>query len=325
VKVRPGSRFVGSKRSSVRPNRNLYLATIAIAVVVVTSGCARPAPSISRKSVITSVTPLGSIARNIVGNRFDIVSVVSSRQVTTGRIPPPSRLEIEALESNAAAAIFMGGFDSAIAEAISTTASDEIETRLISEASPTVASTGEFPWVDPIAALGVAAEIRNFASSLAPTEKSHFDRNLREFTVALTNVQEVVSQTASSVPPGRRKVAATSETMRPFFERYGFRYFSVISEGGSKALADTMKREGITVLYVNGFGSETGRDLASELIGSGVGAFQGELFDALLPGPAGSLYHTYFGLVIENARQAFGPLGADLARLEELRPADVAP
>lgn len=292
--------------------------------VALAAGCARPTLGTSRKTVITSVTPLGSIMRNVLGEGFDVVSLVTPRRVASGRLAPPASFEVEALESNTAGAIFLGTFDSGIAEAISDVAGGEVPTWLISEITPAV-MVGEFPWVDPIAAQAVATEVRNIALKLPASDREHLDRNLEEFTSALGRIHEVLSDTASAVPVGRRKVAATSESMRPFFERYGFGYFSPESEGGASGLAVTMKREGITALYVNGFGSDQSRDMAQEVLRAGEGSFQGVLFDALLPGPAGSLYHTYFGLVIENARQAFGPLGADLEKLDGLRPVDVAP
>ncbi len=302
------------------------IALLSVAFLLVGSGCISGSRGDQERTVVTSLSPLGSIMRNVMGDRIGVLSLASPRDVHTGRLTPPTRLEVQSLERELVGVVLAGGVDAAFAEAVTSVTGPGTRVWVLAELTATVGSSpSAAPWVDPDAARSVATEVRNIAVSLAPADGPYFERNLENFFRALDNIDAAISQTASSVPPSRRKAAGTTESMRPFFERYGFRYFSEASEGGPEALAATMRREGVTVLYVNAYGAAEDAKRADRILEQAGGSFRGTLFDAALPGPPGSLYHTYFGLLIENARQAFGPLGAEMSRLDELRPVDVAP
>ncbi len=302
----------------------LVLCATVAAALVVTNGCARSGNEPPRNTVLTSVTPLGSIMRNVFGDRLAVESLVTPDSVASGRIEPLRRFEIEALEERAIGGIFLGTFDREMAIAVSDAIAPSIYTSLLSELSPSLVAIGDFPWVDPLTAQAIATEVAKVASDLSPQNRDYFGRNLNEFASALRRIDEVISETASTVPAERRKIAATTESLRPFFARYGFTYFSATSSKDPASFAETIMKEGITAVYVNEFGSNSSIQFAREAMKAAGAQFQGRLLDAGLPGPAGSLYHTYFGMLIENARQAFGPLGADLSKLDSLRPVDVA-
>ncbi len=302
------------------------LALLSVVFLLVAGGCALESRGSQEMTVVTSLSPLGSIIRNVMGDRIGVVSLASPRDVHSGRLLPPTRLEVRFLQPELVGVVLAGGVDEAFAEAVTSVTGPETRVWVLADLTATVGSSrSSLPWVDPDAARTVATEVRNIAVDLSPADRPYFARNLEDFFRALDNIDAAISHTASSVPPSRRKAAGTTESMRPFFERYGFRYFSEASEGGPEALAATMRREGVSVLYINALGAAAAAERADRILELAGGSFRGTLFDAALPGPPGSLYHTYFGLLIENARQAFGPLGAEMSRLEELRPVDVAP
>ncbi|MER3396558.1 MAG: hypothetical protein C4319_07230 [Acidimicrobiia bacterium] len=304
------------------PPSRLFVIAVLTASMLISISCPNAASKSRNKTLLTSVTPIGSIMRNVVGDKFDVVSLTTPREIAEGRLRPPSNSEIAALSKTAAGAILFGTFDKDAVEVVSDTFSNSFSTWTLSDS---MRSSQTFPWVDPIAAKEIAIRVVNIATQLVPSETEYFRRAAGEFSAALTRVDRVISDTASTIPADGRKLAATTESLRPFFERYGFSYYSIESEGGTSALAARMRSEGISVVYVNAFGSSHYGELAREVFEDSGARLQGDLFDARLPGPVGSQFHTYLGMLIENARQAFAPLGADVSRLDSLSPVDVAP
>jgi ABC-type Zn uptake system ZnuABC Zn-binding protein ZnuA len=300
------------------------VACFAVSAMILVAACSAPPTTIRKRNlIVTSLPPLGSILRNLAGDRFEVVSVVPERILAAGVLQPPP--QIERLGKEATAGVFLGTLDSEVASQFERSSTAPFESLSIAELSPDIVSSGPIPWLTPEGGRRIARLLEGFLRSLDARSAEYFSDNLFDFERSLYRIEETISATASTLPSASRVAAGTTDGLRPFFEFLGFDYTSQESLKQDASLAEAMKTKGVAAFYTSYFdprGSKVGTSRIPDTVEV---KFQGALFDVILPGPAGSLYHTYFGLLIENARMVLGAAGADTEPLDNLSPVDIAP
>lgn len=278
-----------------------------------------------RDLVVVSFNPLGSIVRNLLGEEIATVAAISERSVAAGSVGPAP--ELGGLMRHAKGAVFVGNLDAQAATATAGYLPNEQMSLILLEASPTLASLGEFPWITPEGGRMVARLLARHLPAFG-VDRSRVEENLQKFELALGRIEEAISRTISTVPVDRRLAVGSLERLRPLFRYMGYEYVSLERTENAPAPGAVPELSAANAYFVSSFEADAQMRVATDFLRASAtqrSAIQrvGMIYDAVLPGPAGSHFHTYFGLLIENARSVLGASGADISILEELSPVDV--
>lgn len=301
-----------------------FLAIVAF-LGLVAQGCGAQGSTPERDLVVVSFNPLGSIARNLVGEEIGVVAAVSERSVAAGSVGPMP--ELGGLMRHAKGAVFVGNLDAQAAAAAAGYLPDEQMSLILLEASPTLGSLGEFPWITPEGGRMVARVLAQRLPAFG-VDPSRVEENLERFESALDRIEEAISRTVATVPVDQRRAVGSLERLRPLFRYMGYEYVSLEQMGNAAGPGAPPDLSVAKAYFVSSFEADAQMRVATDLLATSSSQRSathrvGMIYDAVLPGPAGSHFHTYFGLLIENARSVLGASGADVRILDELSPVDV--
>lgn len=321
----------------------LVLPVVLAPALIVLPGCAGKSfkGSDGRPLVVTSITPIGSIIRNVAGDRAQVETLVPSGGTAYGYRLSDSDHE---LLERSSIAIFNGmGYDDTLMAEVSNTAQGaypviEFGTLLITaEASvavtPAIAPAlpqSPFVWLDPLASRAFAAITRDALIRIDPGSTTAYRENFDRFVASVERINSAISDTISTIPIGSRSVYSQVDVLDHYSARFG-----LISLGGSRSFNSPPPDAPAA--------ASIGRSLAPLSLPAifSTAPTTAPSFDEIarlsrvqmvvmvrfedLPGPPGSLSHTYFGLLIENTRLIAQALGGSSDPLGGIRPNDTAP
>ena len=308
------------RRDSRRVAGALVAATALIATV---AGCTSSTTSKSsgdRKRIVVTYSILGSLVKEAVGDRADVVEIMPN-----GADPhewEPSAKDIAQL--NAADLIVRNGLglegglkralDRAAEKGVPTfVASDHITVRTVGQGEglpngdpdQTVGATDPHLWMDPltledvITALGPALAERGIDASAG----------VATVTGELSRLNDQVSRILSTVPAANRNLVTGHESLGYFANRYGFTLVGAIipsltTQAGASASALSQLVAKVRQLHVRAIFTEIGTPpQVAEAIGSETGVTVIELATHNLP--ADGKYSTF---LLDDARKVAAAL-----------------
>ena len=223
----------------------ILLAMVILLTLVGTLACQNNTGSNNngRKSIVVTYSILGSIVKELVGDKAKV-----SVSVPNGLDPhewAPSAKDIEAI--NKADLVVQNGLglESGLEKTLKAarergvkffTASDYITVRRVGSGEgvpsgdPDQATGAEDPhfWTDPLA-------MKNIVSALASQLKSDLgidvDAQSQDLQARLDHLNEEISNEVESLPPDNRNLVTGHESMGYFAQRYGFRLIGAIIPG----------------------------------------------------------------------------------------------
>jgi ABC-type Zn uptake system ZnuABC Zn-binding protein ZnuA len=330
-----------------RPAQALRVGLLGLAMVAAgcgadTAGSNGSAPgSEERLQIVTTVSPLTSIAANVIGDNADITGIVPEGTNSHTFEPPPSASAV----LSSADVVFVNGLklEDPTLELAEQTQKDGAQ---IVELGTTVLPESEwiydfsFPkeegkpnphlWTDPLYAIRYAAVIRDTMAEHDPANKAAYQANFTAFERRATTLSDALKRDQETIPDGKRELLTYHDAYAYFAKDYGWRVIGAIQPENFEdptprevaALIDQIKREQVPAI----FGSEVFPSKVLEQIGKETGArYEDTLRDDDLPGTPGDPEHSWLGLMRYDYQTMIRGLGGTTAALDALEVSEVVP
>jgi ABC-type Zn uptake system ZnuABC Zn-binding protein ZnuA len=160
-------------------------------------------------------------------------------------------------------------------------------------------------WQDPRNAERALETIRTRLSELDPGGRAAYRRNAARAIAALRRLDHGIAACIDRVPPSKRKIVTTHDSLGYFARRYGVEVVGAVipslstqaqaSAGDVQRLVEQIRREGVETVFPES--SVIERAIARE-----AGATIGDPLYADSLGPSGSAGETYAGALAADAR-----------------------
>ena len=278
--------------------------------------------------VVTTVSPITSLAENIGGTRIVLEGIIPEGSNSHTFEPAPSVVRVL---SQADIFILNGLFleEPSLQLARANMRQDAVILALGDRAiTPaewvydfSFPETGGHPnphlWTDPILALKYAELIRDEFIGLDPDNSDYYAENYSKFKARIEDLDERIKAAIATIPQGNRKLLTYHDSFPYFGSRYGMEIigavqpsdFTELSARDMANLIDQVRDEGVPAI----FGSEVFPSPVMEQVARESGAqFIDGLRDDDLPGQPGDPRHTYLGLMATNMEVMIPALGGNV-------------
>ena len=293
-------------------------ALVAAALAAAAAGCGREAESSSPVTVAATTTHVADLARNVGGQRAEVVGILPANADPHDYEPRPS--DVEAV-GRADLVLKSGGDLDLWADQLVKSAGGDAAVSALIDHVPTVegghehsededehAGEGVDPhwWQDPRAAGAGVEEIRDLLIEADPAGRSTYERNADAYLDRLDRLDAQIADCFDRIPPGQRKLVTTHDALDYYAERYGIEIVGAAipalttqaqpSAGETAELVELVRDEGVKAIFPeSGLNPKLEQAIADEA-GAAVGA---ELWADTL-GPPGSAAATYVDAMASN-------------------------
>lgn len=302
-----------------------------IALLMTLTACAAPAAApvqeAGKLNVVTTVSPVTSIAYNIGGDMINLTGIVPEGVNSHTFEPAPSDAKVLA----AADVIFINGLklEEPTLELAEANQKADAEIVLLGEQTVTpdeyvydfsfpkdAGSPNPHLWTNPLLSLRYAEIIRDTLVARDPANADAYKANYDAFKQRIEALDLAIQQTVESIPPENRKLLTYHDSWAYFAPHYGMTVIGAIqpadfAEPSARDVADLIEQvrnEKVPAI----FGSEVFASPVLEQIAQESGAlYVDDLRDDDLPGMPGDANHSYIGLMVENLRIMAESLGGD--------------
>lgn len=289
-------------------------------------------------NVITSVSPITNIVKNMAGDKINLTGLVPEGVNSHTFEPVPS--DIVKL-SNADLVIINGLFlEDNVEKVVNESLKNKPDIELLKLADNTINSTGwifdfSFPkeqghpnphlWLNPVNVMKFANLTKDKLIEMDPNNTAHYTENAEKYIVLLKQLDEGIKAAVQSVPPENRKLITYHDSWAYFAPRYNMTVigavqpsdFSEPSPLDIAKLIDQIKAEKIPAIFASEvFSNRITDQIAKE---AGVNIVQ-TLRDDALPGNLTSPNHTYVGMMLDNMENMIIPLGGNTSSLTNINP-----
>lgn len=292
-------------------------------------------------NVITSVSPITNIVKNIAGDKINLTGLVPEGVNSHTFEPVPS--DIVKL-SNADLVIINGLFlEDNMEKVVNESLKNKPDIQLLKLADGTINSTGwifdfSFPkeqghpnphlWLNPVNAMKFANLTKDKLIEMDPNNTAYYTENAKKYLVLLKQLDEGIKTAVQSVPPENRKLVTYHDSWAYFAPRYNMTVigavqpsdFSEPSPLDIAKLIDQIKAEKVPAIFASEvFSNRITDQIAKE---AGVNVVQ-TLSDDTLPGNLTSPNHTYVGMMLDNMENMVVPLGGNTSSLSNINPENI--
>lgn len=316
------------------------LLTSVLVAALVAAGCgdsddtATGGADDGRPVVVTTVSPITSIASEVIGDLARIRGVVPEGTNSHTFEPSPSVSEV--LED--ADVVFANGLQ--LEEPTLALARDVAADAVIVELGDRIVSPDEylfdvsFPeeegkpnphlWTDPTLAKGYARYIAETMAEVDPDNAEEYDANRAAFEESIDDFDAVLRAALDTVPEENRKLVTYHDAYAYWAKSYGWTVVGAVqpedfgdpSPRAVADLVDQIRAEGVPAV----FGSEVFPSPVLETIAAETGAeYVADLRDDDLPGEPGDDDHSWMALMRTNYVTIIEALGGRAAGLDEFR------
>ena len=291
-------------------------------------------------TVVTTVSPITSIAANVIGDLAEIRGVVPEGTNSHTFEPTPS--VSEAMEG--ADVVFANGLQ--LEEPTITLARDVATDARVVELGELTVSPEEylydfsFPegdgkpnphlWTDPTLAEEYARHIADTMAEVDPENADEYQANFEAFGQLLDDFDAALRESLDTVPAENRKLLTYHDAYAYWAETYDWEVIGAVqpSDFGEPTardvadLIDQLRAADVPAI----FGSEVFPSPVLEQIADETGAvYVDDLRDDDLPGEPGDADHSYLGLMKFDYVTVVEALGGDPSALQDFEVRDVAP
>jgi ABC-type Zn uptake system ZnuABC Zn-binding protein ZnuA len=262
--------------------------------------------SSGQPTVVASTTQVADLARNVAGDRADVVGILAANSDPHDYEPKPSDAESLAdadlvLESGGDVDLWMGDIvDSSGTDAPVVSLIDSVQTIEGED------ETDPHWWQDPRNAVLAVDEIRDQLIAVDPEGRSTYERNATRYTDEITALDRKVAACYRQVPEAERKLVTSHDALGYYARRYGIDVVgSTIpalttqaqpSAGETAQLVDLIRSEHVNAVFPEVGVSTALEQAVADETGAEIG---GELYADSL-GPEGSAGATYLGALAAN-------------------------
>ncbi len=318
---------------------------ISILTLISTNEYAQSQPDIAldlmKLKVVTSVSPITNIVKNIGGDLIDLVGLVPEGVNShTFELRPSDVIKI-----NKADLVIIDGLGletniEKIADELKNKKGDNLH---ILKLGDNTISKGEwifdfsFPkekgdpnphlWLNVEYAIKFANLTRDKLTEIDPSNQGYYNNNTRNYISLLKKLDEGIKQAVESIPVENRKLLTYHDSWAYFAPRYGMKVIGAIqhSDFGEPTplevarLIDQIRIEKVPAIFASEvFSSKFIDQIAKE----GNVTIVETLSDDDLPGQYGDENHSYVGMMLENMENMIIPLGGNTESLKKIDPMD---
>ena len=294
----------------------------------------------SRLIVATSVAPLANIARNVVGDRAEVVQLIPDG--TDSHTYEPSPRNAKDLER--ADVVFLNGLHLEQPTLKLAQANAQKGTQIILMGEKTITpgqylfdfsfpKSGGDPnphlWMNPTYARRYSEIVSTTMAARDPKNASRYRANQRAFAARIGTLDRAIATSVKTIPSANRKLVTYHDSFAYFAPRYGFKVIGAIqpadfSEPTPKevqAIIEQVKRLKVPAI----FGSEVFPSSVLAAVAKESGAkYIDKLRDDDLPGALDAPQHSYIGMLVEDVRTMTTALGGNPRALNAVPVANVS-
>ena len=296
--------------------------------------------STRKLNVVTSVSPLTNIIKNIGGNKIDLTGLVPEGVDSHTFELVPS----DVAKLNGADLVIIGGLglETNIGNAAEEAHDKNPRLEILKLGDNTLSPDQwvfdfSFPkengdpnphlWLNVVHAMKFANLTREKLTEMDPQNARYYSANTDRYISLLKKLDEGILQAVQTIPPQNRKLLTFHDSWSYFAARYGMTVLGAVqpSDFGEPTpqevarMIDQIRSEKVPAIF------------ASEVFPSGVVnqvAKEGNvkvvetLSDDDLPGDHGEPKHSYVGMMLENMKNMLVPLGGNIMSLNNVDPRD---
>ncbi len=294
----------------------------------------------SRLKVITSVSPITNIVKNIGGDRIGLVGIIpeGSDSHTFELVPS------DVVKMNDADLVIIDGLNlEGGMEKIANEAKNKNSTIQLLKLGDNTITTDQwkfdfsFPkekgdpnphlWLNVAYAMKFANLTRDKLIEIDQTNADYYTSNTNRYITLLKILDNGIMQAVQTVPPQNRKLLTYHDSWAYFAPRYGMVVIGAVqpSDFGEPSpqdiakLIDQIRSEKVPAI----FASEVYPTKVVDQIGrEGNVTFVETLSDDALPGQPSDPIHTYVGMMLENMKNMLVPLGGNVNTLQGIDPSN---
>lgn len=220
--------------------RSSFARFIKFALLIVTlvlSGCAsqQPASSTDQKLVLTSISPLADLIKQVGGDKIQVVNLVPA-----GTDPHEYEPKPEAVRQVSTAKLFFAngvGQELYLDKLIKNAGNTSLKTIILSEG---LSIHGKGPdtlgnphlWLDVQNTQHYVATIRDALSEAYPSEKETFEKNALAYLNELEALDQWIKDQIMTLPAESRKIVVFHDAWSYYADRYGLTVLTPVVHNG---------------------------------------------------------------------------------------------
>jgi ABC-type Zn uptake system ZnuABC Zn-binding protein ZnuA len=291
-------------------------------------------------NVVTSVSPITNIVKNIGGDKIDLAGLVPEGVNShTFELVPSDVIKI----NNADIVIIDGlGLDTNIEDIAEVAQTMNPKLKMLKLGDNTITPEQwvfdySFPkekgdpnphlWLNVAYAMKFANLTRDKLIELDPQNAQYYAANTDRYISLLKKLDEGIMKAVQTVPPQNRKLLTYHDSWAYFASRYNMTVIGAVqpSDFGEPTpqevtrIIDQIRSEKVPAIFASEvFPTEIVNQIAKE----GNVKIVGTLSDDDLPSNPGDPEHTYVGMMLENMKNMLVPLGGNITSLQGVNPKD---
>jgi ABC-type Zn uptake system ZnuABC Zn-binding protein ZnuA len=273
-----------------------------------------------RPTVVAGTTQAADLARNVAGDRAEVVGILGPSSDPHEYEPRPS--DAEAMTEASLVLRSGGDVDLWLDQLVESSGSDG-EVVVLLDAVETIpgeegGDADPHWWQSPANAVEAVGAIRDALIEADPEGADDYERNARRYAERLRALDREIAACIERIPAERRKLVTSHDSLAYFADRYGIQIIgSTIpalttqaqpSAGETADLVELIESEGVAAVFGEVGVSASLEQAVAEETGAALG---GELYADSL-GPVDSAGGTYIGAAAANAEAIAAGLGGGL-------------
>jgi ABC-type Zn uptake system ZnuABC Zn-binding protein ZnuA len=250
-------------------------------------------------TIVAGTTQVADLARNVAGDRAEVVGVLGPSSDPHEYEPRPS--DAEALTEASLVLRSGGDVDLWLDQLVESSGSDG-EVVVLLDAVETIpgGEDGEADphwWQSPANAAQAVDAIRDALIEADPEGSEHYERNARRYGEQLRALDREIAACIERIPAERRKLVTSHDSLAYFADRYGFEVVGTVipasntlaetSAADLAALADVIEQRGVPAIFTEQLESTADADALAERLGVRIVPL---VTDSLVDDPAGDTY-----------------------------------
>jgi ABC-type Zn uptake system ZnuABC Zn-binding protein ZnuA len=296
--------------------------------------------STEKLNIVTSVSPITNIIKNVGGNKIDLTGLVPEGVNShTFELVPSDAIKI----NNADIVIIDGlGLETNIEDVAEASRSKNPQLEILRLGDNTITPEQwvfdfSYPrekgdpnphlWLNVVQAMKFANLTRDKLIEMDPQNSQYYSTNTDRYISLLKKLDEGIMQAVQTVPPQNRKLLTYHDSWAYFASRYNMTVIGAVqpSDFGEPTpqevarIIDQIRSEKIPAIFASEvFPTQVVNQIAKE----GNVKVVETLSDDNLPGNRSDPKHTYVGMMLENMENMLVPLGGNITYLNDIDPRD---
>jgi ABC-type Zn uptake system ZnuABC Zn-binding protein ZnuA len=311
------------------------------ATSIATNNTSTPnATSTEKLNVVTSVSPISNIVKNVAGEKITLTGLVPEGiNSHTFELVPSDVVKV-----NDADLVIIDGLELEVnvEDVVDQAQNTNPDLQILKLGDNTITPNQyvfdfSFPegtgdpnphlWLNVPYAMKFANLTRDKLIEMDPANADYYTENTDRYVTKLRQLDEGIMKAVQTVPEENRKLLTYHDSWAYFAPRYGMVVIGAIqpSDFGQPtprevaSLIDQIKAENVPAI----FGSEVfPTEVVDQIAKEANVQIVGTLSDDDLPGDPGDSQNSYVGMMLENMENMLVPLGGNVSALSNVDPAD---